>query len=168
MSTPQKLRRRPAGSKPRMESPHHHDQWLPPTIESGKPAQQGDETATPESFLRRLGRRSEDRRKAPRRWWYPLPADELAIDPADLRAQHNECSKAIQRTTTALVAFCLFCALALGTPDAALLGASSKVALPFSGGGDASFLKFLFIGPPVSRSHGTKSRSRARGCHRAA
>jgi hypothetical protein len=62
--------------------------------------------------------------------------------------QHDEASQTIRRTMLTLVAFDLFCLLALGAPDVSLLSADATIELPFADI-KISFVVFLVIGPAV-------------------
>ena len=94
-------------------------------------------------FLRRLA----DRTKPPRVWWYPIQS-ELQFKFDTLKAQHEACSKIINRVLFTLIGFSFFCLLVLGRPDSHLLGEGAEVQLPFAGV-QISFASFLFIGPLI-------------------
>jgi hypothetical protein len=88
-----------------------------------------------------------DRDCAPRRWWWPVPA-EVPLPPSDLQRQHAQCSETTNRLLFTLLGFCFFCLLTLGGSDAALLGASGQVAVPVVNI-SLSNVAFLKVGPLI-------------------
>src|SRR5216684_5579982 len=76
-----------------------------------------------------LWERLENRRKWPRKWWWPL-SEELSLSTDDWKKQHDEISRAINKLLLVLIGFCFFCGLAVGAPDRSLLSSNAKVTLP--------------------------------------
>jgi uncharacterized protein YjbI with pentapeptide repeats len=93
------------------------------------------------SALRRL----TDRRRWPRKLWWPLPR-KIDLSEEQWKKQHDEVSKTVNKLVLGLITFALFCALALGQPDRSLLAHDALIKLPFTGT-EIPFVGFLRVGP---------------------
>jgi uncharacterized protein YjbI with pentapeptide repeats len=95
-----------------------------------------------------LRARIADRRRWPRSWWWPPLPEKVDFSDEDLRRQHDEVSRAINKSLLGLVAFAFFCELALGTPETSLVARDAGIKLPLAGT-EIYFATFLIIGPLV-------------------
>jgi hypothetical protein len=103
------------------------------------------------SLARQAINRVEDRRKFPRRWWFPVYQEPEGYDPEYLSKVHQETSAAIRRILLALIAFSFFCTFTLlGAPDIELVRPGSQISVPIPFGSySMSFMVFLTVGPIV-------------------
>jgi hypothetical protein len=93
---------------------------------------------------RRLG----NRKKWPRKWWWPGDPEPETEDAAGTyQDQHDEASKTIRRVMLTIVGYSFFCMLTLSTPDS-LLVSNNKIKIPFAQI-DVGFADFLIVGPFV-------------------
>jgi hypothetical protein len=117
----------------------------------GQAATESEEAASSPKLkaapARSLRERLADRKKWPRKWWWPL-REELNLSDESWKKQHDEISKAINKLLLVLIGFCFFCALALGAPDRSLLANDAKIKLPFADT-EISFVAFLIVAPLV-------------------
>ncbi len=88
-----------------------------------------------------------DKSKAPRRWWLPEKPIIFADD-EHWQRQHDEVSSTIRRVMLAIVAYSLFCILALGSPDVNLIASNSNIKLPIVDT-EVSYSGFLIAGPLI-------------------
>jgi len=110
----------------------------------GQPPHDGKATR---GLLSLAGTRLADRTRWPRKWWRPL-SEKIELTDEELKRQHDEVSKAIDKLLLALIGFSVFCELALGAPDRSLLASDAQIQLPFANN-SISFVAFLIIGPLV-------------------
>ena len=99
------------------------------------------------NFRQLIWHRISDKSKAPRRWG--LPAEPIIFaDDEQWQRQHDEVSSTIRRVMLAIVAYSLFCILALGAPDVNLIASNANIKLPFADT-EVSYSGFLIAGPLI-------------------
>lgn len=99
--------------------------------------------------MRRFIDRISDRKRPPRKWWYPISEEnKFAQDEENCAYHHREASKTISRMILAILGFSLYSLLTLGVPDRVLITADSTVSLPFANT-VISFVPFLVIAPLI-------------------
>ena len=93
-----------------------------------------------------LWQRLSDRRKLPRRFWYPYPPTPPDVSDETLpQEQFNEVSAIIRRIMLVVIGYEAFCLIALGQPDAQILK-TAAVQLPIINT-SVSVPGFMLIGP---------------------
>src|SRR5262245_14360196 len=92
--------------------------------------------------------RLQDRSKAPRCWWYPVPRRDWEVRHPDVvREAHKQYSETLNRTMLTLLGVALFCLLTtVGSPDKYLLAADSTIKVPLADA-SMSFLAFIVVAP---------------------
>lgn len=93
------------------------------------------------SFSARL----KDRRKWPRRWWWPDEFD-VADEDDDWQARHNEASNTIRRVIMTIIGYSFFCLFTLSIPDEELV--KGKVKVPFANI-EVGLIDFFVVGPLI-------------------
>jgi hypothetical protein len=100
------------------------------------------------SHHRNIWERLRDRRRIPRRWWWPDPSlyPETTDKHTDWQAKHDEVSKTMRRTMLAIFTYSTFCLFTLSGPDYELL--KNKITVPIVKI-EMDFGNFLIIGPLI-------------------
>jgi hypothetical protein len=102
---------------------------------------------TEKIFRQRVWHRICDKSKVPLRWWLPEEAITF-VDDEHWQRQHDEASNTIRRVMLAIVAYSLFCILALGAPDVNLIASDASINLPIVNT-QVSYSSFLIAGPLI-------------------
>lgn len=89
-----------------------------------------------------------DKRRAPRRFWWPADEKITFKDMDSWQRQHDEVSSTIRRIMMVIIAYCLFCVLTLGAPDINLITRNANITVPFADT-DVSYKGFLIVGPLI-------------------
>jgi hypothetical protein len=107
-----------------------------------------DHSQPNENKLRqRIWHRVFEKSKAPRRWFLPTGPITFSDD-EQWQREHDEVSLTIRRVMLAIVAYSLFCILALGAPDVILIASNASIKLPFADT-EVSYSGFLIAGPLI-------------------
>lgn len=99
-------------------------------------------------ILKEFWSRICDRRKIPRKWWYP----ETTIEPSHkdvVALLHKDYSSVINKTMLTMLGVGLYCLLTIiGSPDRSLIAPVSTITAPIIGSA-ISFSGFLFVAPGI-------------------
>lgn len=100
------------------------------------------------NFFRQFWSKVNDCTRPLYAWLYPSKEKLQFDNKEEWQRQHDEVSSISKRIMLTLIAYCLFCFIALGAPDAELLRQNATIKMPFAGT-EVSYVQFLITAPII-------------------